>query len=243
MTTRSASRTRSRFTRSPSPINPVADEGCGAQQPPSLSVRSLRLVTTPPTLRTPLNLPRGCASETDHVVNVLSSLVRALTVAGPDVEREALLTADAPLMEFVRVTRQGAMRSLDYWFTPRRRDEYRPSNVLWSEPARVLPNVAGARLISEHVYPLNLLSRDLLTAEPTIEAFGRIVAERLVLAVITVEEDVLLGAVGLSRSMPADWDGRDPFDRYRAAGIDVDAFAPRQPPTPAPLEAPEADKR
>ena len=185
-------------------------------------------MTTPPASRTPLNLPRGCSSEADHVLSVLSSLVRALKVAGPDVEREAQLTGDAPLMEFVRVTRQGAMRSLDYWFTPRRSGEWRPSNVLWSEPARALPNVAGAPLRSEHVYPLNLLSRDLLAAEPTVEAFGRIVAERLVLAVITVEEDVRLGAAGLARSMPAAWDGRDPFDRYRAAGLDVDAFAPRQ---------------
>ncbi|MGI8536063.1 MAG: hypothetical protein ACR2K2_06095 [Mycobacteriales bacterium] len=185
-------------------------------------------MTTPPASRTPLNLPRGCSSEADHVLNVLSSLVRALEIAGPDIEREARLAGDAPLMEFIRVARQGAMRSLDYWFTPRRPGEWRPSNVLWSEPARALPNVAGAPLISEHVYPLNLLSRDLLAAEPTVQAFGRIVADRLVLAVITVEEDVRLGAARLSRSMPPAWDGRDPFDRYRAAGLDVDAFAPRQ---------------
>jgi len=198
-------------------------------------------VTAPPTSRTPLNLPRGCSSEADHILKVLAALVRALTVAGPDVEREARLTGDAPLMEFVRVTRQGAMRSLDYWFTPRRPGEYRPSNVLWSEPARALPNVAGAPLISEHVYPLNLLSRDLAAAEPTIEAFGRIVADRLVLSVITAEEDVRLGAAGLSRSMPATWDGGDPFDRYRAAGLDVDAFARRQTTEPAGLSGPEMD--
>ena len=185
-------------------------------------------MTTPPAPRTPLNLPRGCTTEADHVLNVLSCLLRALDVARPEVEREARLTGDAPLMEFVRVTRQGAMRSLDYWFTPRRPGEWRPSNALWSEPARALPNVAGAPLRSEHVYPLNLLCRDLLAAEPTVESFGRIVAGRLVLAVITVEEDLRLGASGLSRSMPAAWDGRDPFDRYRAAGLDVDAFAPRQ---------------
>jgi hypothetical protein len=184
-------------------------------------------VTTPPASRTPLNLPRGCASEGDHILNVLSALVRALKVAGPDVEHEARDTGDAPLMEFVREVRRGAMRSLDYWFTPRRPGEWRPSNVLWSEPARALPNVAGAPLRSEHVYPLNLLSRDLLAVEPTVEAFGRIVADRLVLAVITAEEDARLAAAGLSRSMPAGWDGSDPFDRYRAAGLNVDAFAPR----------------
>ena len=71
-------------------------------------------MTKPSAPRTPLNLPRGCSSEADHVLSVLSCLVRALTVAGPDVEHEALLAGDAPLMEFVRVTRQGAMRSLDY---------------------------------------------------------------------------------------------------------------------------------
>lgn len=185
-------------------------------------------MSAPPASRTPLNLPRDCSSEADHVLNVLSALVRALTVAGPDVEREARLSRDAALMEFVKVTRQGAMRSLDYWFTPRRPGEWRPSNVRWSEPARALPNIAGAPLRSEHVYPLNLLSRDLLAVEPTVEAFGRIVADRLVLAVITVQEDALLGAAGLSRAMPAAWDGRDPFDRYRAAGLDVDAFAPRR---------------
>lgn len=127
------------------------------------------------------------------------------------------------------MTRQGAMRSLDYWFTPRSPGERRPAHVPWSQAARALPNVAGAPLRSEHVYPLNLLSRDLLAAEPTVEACGRIVAERLVVAVITVEEDARLAAAGLSRGMPAGWDGHDPFDRYRAAGLDVDAFAPRLP--------------
>lgn len=189
-------------------------------------------MTEPIWSRTSLNLPRGCSSEAEHVLNVLSCLVRALTVAGPDVEREARLTGDAPLMEFVRVTRQGAMRSLDYWFTPRRPGEWRPTNVLWSKPARALPNVAGAPLRSEHVYPLNLLSRDLLAVEPTVAAFARLVADRLVLAVITVEEDLRLRAAGLSRSMPIGWDGRDPYDRYRAAGLEVEAFAPRSTPSP-----------
>lgn len=87
--------------------------------------------------------------------------------------------------------------------------------------------MAGVPLISEHVFPLNLLSRDLLAAEPSIEAFARIVAERLILAVITVDKDARLGAAGLSRSMPAGWDGHDPFDRYRAPGLDVGPFAPR----------------
>ncbi|MCZ2826046.1 MULTISPECIES: hypothetical protein [unclassified Modestobacter] len=182
-------------------------------------------MTTPPKL----SLPRGCSSEASHVLNVLSALLRALTVAGPGIESEAQLTADAPLMEFVRVTRQGAMRSLDYWFTPRRPGEWRPSDVLWSAAARAFPNVAGAPLRSEHVFPLNLLSKELLAAEPTIEAYARIVANRLVVAVITAKEDVRLGTAGLSRSMPAGWDGRDPFDRYRAAGLDVDTFAPRTP--------------
>lgn len=185
-------------------------------------------MTTPPACRTPLNLPRGCTSGADHILNVLSALVRAFAVAGADAEREARETGDAPLMEFVREVRRGAMRSLDYWFTPRRPGEWRPANVLWSGPARALPNVAGAPLISEHVYPLNLLSRDLLAAEPTVQTFGRIVADRLVLAVITAEEDARLAAAGLSRAMPAAWDGHDPFDRYRAAGLNVDAFAPRQ---------------
>jgi hypothetical protein len=176
----------------------------------------------------PLNLPRNGTTEADHIVNILSALVRAFTVAGANAEREAQETDDAPLMEFVKEVRRGAMRSLDYWFTPRRPGEYRPASVLWSEPARALPNVAGAPLRSEHVYPLNLLTRDLLAAGPTLEAFGRIVADRLVLAVITAEEDLRLAAAGLSRRMPVGWDGRDPFDRYRAAGLDVDAFAPRQ---------------
>lgn len=126
------------------------------------------------------------------------------------------------------MTRQGAMRSLDYWFTPRRPGEWRPSDVPWSADARDLPNVTGAPLRSEHVYPLNLLSRDLLAAEPTLEVYARIVADRLVLAVVTVEEDLQLGAAGLSRSMPIGWNGRDPFDRYRAAGLDVSGFAPRR---------------
>jgi hypothetical protein len=171
-------------------------------------------MTAPLASRMPLNLPRVPSSKADHVLGVLSALVQAVEVAGSDVEREARSNGDAPLLEFARVTQQGAMRSLDYCFTPRRSGQWRPSNVLWSEPACALTNVAGAPRRSEHVYPLNLLSRDLLAVEPTVETFESIVTERLV---ITVAEDLRLGAAGLSRSMPAAWDGYDPFDRYHAA--------------------------
>ena len=109
-----------------------------------------------------------------------------------------------------------------------------------SARARALPNVAGAALRTEHVYPLNLLAQELVDAEPALEPVARIVADRLVVAVITAEEDQQITDSGLSRSMPAGWDGRDPFDRYRAAGLEVASFAPRGSDVP-PQEASSSD--
>ncbi|SEK16238.1 hypothetical protein SAMN05444746_12422 [Variovorax sp. OK212] len=41
------------------------------------------------------------------------------------------------------------------------------------------------------------------------------------MALVTKDEDQKLTEFRLRKSMPSDWDGKDPLARYKAIGIDV----------------------
>ena len=55
----------------------------------------------------------------------------------------------------------------------------------------------------------------------TQEAVAALLDRYLWIAVITKEEDAKLTAAGLSRKMPAGWDGKDILARYKAVGIEL----------------------
>ncbi|MDB6425845.1 hypothetical protein [Curtobacterium sp. 20TX0008] len=84
----------------------------------------------------------------------------------------------------------------------------------------------------EHLEPRVLLMADLLERadEWSPETFAAELHRRAGAAVVTVEDDRLLTASGLGRTMPATSAG--PWARYVAAGIDVSTFQPLAPTTP-----------
>jgi hypothetical protein len=55
----------------------------------------------------------------------------------------------------------------------------------------------------------------------TDEGVGDILRRLFRVALITIPEDRLLYAAGLRDRMPDEWDGIDPFARYRLGGISL----------------------
>lgn len=77
-------------------------------------------------------------------------------------------------------------------------------------------------LFLEHVFPVSKINEMVLgLPRPTWQGIKDIVVEWSVLAVITKEENNRLKELGLSKSMPAGWDGKDKYARYIVAGIDL----------------------
>lgn len=85
----------------------------------------------------------------------------------------------------------------------------------------------------EHSVPRRVLI-GLLLAEPApSDADVRRILDLCVGAVVTVDEDLALNAVGLRAKMPSGWDGEDVFARYRAAGVElVDTWSMAERPAP-----------
>jgi hypothetical protein len=73
--------------------------------------------------------------------------------------------------------------------------------------------------VFEHAIPLAVLFKEMLANPITDDSIRRLLTERLVAVVVTKEEDERLTQMQLGRSMPEDWDGVDPYARYRKAGI------------------------
>ena len=89
-----------------------------------------------------------------------------------------------------------------------------------------LPKRAGRDIALDHAIPLAVLVDELLSlGAASREALENAIISRLVLVAITKNEhDIVLRKAGLSKSMPSAWDGRDPFARYRAAGIEIELY-------------------
>ena len=89
----------------------------------------------------------------------------------------------------------------------------------WSEAA-LARRADVKQLRHEHSVPRRVIIRHLLQlSKPTSEIVEDILSNWCVGAVVTAEEDRRLAQAGLCMMMPADWDQRDPFARYRAVGI------------------------
>ena len=83
-----------------------------------------------------------------------------------------------------------------------------------------LPSSVG--LVYDHAVPLVYLQEQLLElSRPTADSVKAVLESSSGAVWITQEEDRRLAAAGFQRSMPPDWDGVDPFARYRAVGIEV----------------------
>jgi hypothetical protein len=98
----------------------------------------------------------------------------------------------------------------------------------WSRKALQLLTDSGNRLTDikgklahEHVVPVNIVVGKLLALPLTssIDVFEKIITDFSVVAILTKEEDALLRAAKLHKSMPSNWDHQDPWIRYRNVGL------------------------
>ncbi len=91
----------------------------------------------------------------------------------------------------------------------------------WVPGSRPRPSIGGLRF--EQIIPRGLLADMLLDETP--DDLGEFLDRYFRAAVLTVEDDHQLNAAGVRGRMPAGWHlGDDPWERYRKAGLDPDAF-------------------
>lgn len=121
------------------------------------------------------------------------------------------------------------------WMEPRLpedrvRGKY-PVAYLWSKKARrAVARDPRCHLVIEHVRPVTLLIDELMASRSwDADSLGRTLKRNLSTAVVlTPEEDRMVTSAGFRQSMPNDHRG-DALARYRAAGLDVEGFAPLTP--------------
>lgn len=89
-----------------------------------------------------------------------------------------------------------------------------------SELAAQIGITGEEKLIHDHAVPRNLIMEMLFRMKgATPEAVAEVLESYCVGVVITEAEDDLLAAHGLRSKMPANWDGNDPFARYKLTRI------------------------
>src|SRR2546427_364528 len=82
---------------------------------------------------------------------------------------------------------------------------------------------------AEQAIPVHVVCKRILdTPDLDRDKLERIFHEWLVAVELTPSEHRILQKGGLASRMPHDWDGADPFARYRAAGIRFLRIRPRR---------------
>ncbi len=91
----------------------------------------------------------------------------------------------------------------------------------WSINAqKVADNTKG--LIHEHIVPRKIIIDHIMNMKTPseVELFDYL-EKNCIGVVVTKEEDKQLNKAGLNRKMPVEWDGQDPWARYKEVGISV----------------------
>jgi hypothetical protein len=104
--------------------------------------------------------------------------------------------------------------------------------ILRATLRRIKPKIVGKSLkVStsektdiDHAVPLNIVVEVLLgETDLSIEGVKNLLATYLVSMELTAHEHrVILKELGLSKKMPRNWDGVNPYARYQVAGIQFD---------------------
>jgi len=97
-----------------------------------------------------------------------------------------------------------------------------------SNPKYYSGNKKTSGYTEEHVIPADYIMKSLfqMTVEDRIEEDYDVLMNKYFQVLLNNDDDVKLGKAGLSKSMPSGWDYKtdDPFDRYKAAGIDLNTI-------------------
>lgn len=77
-----------------------------------------------------------------------------------------------------------------------------------------------AQVVKEHAVPQQVIVNMLENMpNPTRRKVRNLLTKLWRVTLVTREEDERLRSLGLRFKMPDDWDGKDPWARYKAAGI------------------------
>ncbi|MDQ8205722.1 hypothetical protein [Pelagicoccus sp. SDUM812003] len=125
-----------------------------------------------------------------------------------------------------------------------RTTERATNRILRATLRRIKPKLIGESLESrdssandiDHAVPMKVIVSKIHEGEYTKERIQSILDQFLVSVKLTKDEHTqVLKKAGLSKDMPADWDGVDPYSRYKKAGIKI---KPNQSAHTTPASAP-----
>lgn len=82
---------------------------------------------------------------------------------------------------------------------------------------------AGISFVREHTVPVDVVLKMLYQNldNLTEDLFWQIMDKYNITTIVLKTEDTRLTQAGVSKSMPLDWDGKDPFARYKLVGIEI----------------------
>ncbi|MGD8690597.1 MAG: hypothetical protein PVI37_11735 [Gammaproteobacteria bacterium] len=83
--------------------------------------------------------------------------------------------------------------------------------------------ITAQRQTRDHAVPVKVIISVLMEAREPDRTFVLSTLNNFYVSVLLCEEEhvIVLKSLGLESDMPPDWDGEDPFARYKAAGIEV----------------------
>lgn len=92
----------------------------------------------------------------------------------------------------------------------------------WSSTA-LRSRLPNKHLVHEHIVPKKVIVNSLMNeVGRTPERIYDFLERFCIGVVVTKDEDTALNSAGLRSKMPEDWDGEDPWARYKAVGIQVE---------------------
>lgn len=80
-------------------------------------------------------------------------------------------------------------------------------------------NPAGYSMVNDHAVPVNIIIKKCVETHGDPEKISKILQKYLHIAIISKKEDAILNKEKLGKNMPKDWDGIDPWARYKEVGI------------------------
>ncbi len=90
-------------------------------------------------------------------------------------------------------------------------------------PRTSAAKVSKGKTQVEHVVPLNVIVKSLRDIKrPDKQSVRNKLSDLYRVCIVTIEEHKRLSDAGLRSKMPDDWDGKDPFARYKVVGIEID---------------------
>jgi hypothetical protein len=115
-----------------------------------------------------------------------------------------------------------ALREPVHFLWERRKEKNKERAVRFRSKNTVGLYVGSGELRYDHAVPFKYLQYALLElSDITIESVHYVLSQYGLVVFITKEEDAVLNRAALRSKMPKNWDGIDPFFRYKSVGIEI----------------------